>query len=358
MNLKGALKRRHQSWLPLITSNLIMLAFAGSLYAESWTVILTATNGDSTKEVFFGFAQNATDDYDVDYDVALPPPSPEKTPLSMSFANELTPLEKDIRGPATSDKKMITWTLNIDSDAEVKILWDTKSLPAGWILTIEKVDMRMVGEMLFDQGRDTLTITAAPYDFTTTYDVTLQEGINFISIPLDPSWDETPWRLSQFLDFIGPSATMIIGYDQASKKFDAYMPHFPETSPLNTVAQGGKGYIVIMKTPANVTFTGSAWNGKISLTTGINVISVPLNPGVEWRLSDLMNFIGEEATMVISYNKTSEKFAAYMPHFPKTSPLNTLVRGGKGYIVMMKRPTDVVFTGTAWENTTAASKGE
>ena len=151
---------------------------------------------------------------------------------------------------------------------------------------------------------------------------------------------------------------MIIGYDQISTKFGAYMPYFPETSPLNTLIQGGKGYIVIMKAPTTVTFTGRAWDGKMSLTAGINVISVPLNPGVEWRLSDVMSFIGEDATMVISYDQTSEKFATYMPHFPETSPLNTLVRGGEGYIVMMKRPADVVFTGTAWQNTTAASAGE
>lgn len=356
---KGALKRRNQSWLTLITFNLIMLVSADSLSAEIWTVILTAKSGDSAVEVSFGVVQDATDDYDVDYDVGIPPPSPEKAPLSMSFANELTPLEKDIRGPVTSGEKMITWTLNIDSDAPGKLIWDPKRLPAEYSLNIEKIDMRMDGEISFNRGRNTLTITAVLSDFA-TYNLTLQEGINFISVPLNPSWgsDETPWRLSQLIDFIGPGATMIIGYDQTSQNFGAYMPHFPETSPFNTVVQGGKGYIVIMNAPANVTLTGSAWDGKISLTAGINVISVPLNPGVEWRLSDLMSFIGEDATMVISYNKDLQKFSAYMPNFPKTSILNTVVRGGEGYIVIMKRPADVVFTGTAWENTTAASEGE
>jgi hypothetical protein len=126
------------------------------------------------------------------------------------------------------------------------------------------------------------------------------------------------------------------------------MPHFPHTSPVNTVVQGGEGYIVVMREPVSVTFTGTPWAGKVSLGAGLNLISVPLKPSVEWRLSDLMSFIGKEATMVISYDKVEKTFFTYMPHFPHTSPVNTVVQCGEGYIVMMKAPADVVFTGTRW----------
>ena len=190
------------------------------------------------------------------------------------------------------------------------------------------------------------------------FQLSLQEGINLISVPLDPSGvpDGKPWRLSELIDFIGSDAKMIIRYDKDDKKFVTYMPNFPKTSPANTVVQGGEGYIVVMSEPASVTFMGTTWDGKISLTAGINVISVPLNPSAEeWRLSDLMSFIGKDATIVISYDKVSKKFVNHMPTFPKTSPSNTVVQGGEGYIVMMKAPADVVFTGTAWENTITAS---
>ena len=159
-------KRSNQCWMTLITFSL-MLVFAVSLYAESCTVILTAESGDSIVEVSFGVVKDATDDYDVDYDVGLPPPSPEHIPLTVSFENELTPFETDIRGSITSSQKIITWTLNIDSDAQGRLSWDTKELPTGWSLTIKKVDiiakidMRTVGEMSFDQGHSTMTITAA-----------------------------------------------------------------------------------------------------------------------------------------------------------------------------------------------------
>jgi len=347
---KKLLNHRNQRWLTLITFSLIMLVFAASLYAESWTFVLTAESGDSKKKVSFGVAKDATDDYDVEYDVALPPPSPEHTPLTVSFENELTPLETDIRGPVTSGQK-ITWTLNINSDAQSRFRWDTNELPTEWGLTIEGVDMRTVREMSFDQGRSTITITAASWDVTRTYyNIALQEGINLISVPLDPSGEQDgkPWRLSNLIDFIGADATMIIVYDKDAKKFVTYMPHFPPTSRANTVVQGGDGYIIMMKAPATVTFTGKAWDGEVSLAAGINLISVPLNPLVEWRLSDLLSFIGKNAKMVISYDKASKKFVTYMPHFPENSPLNTVVQGGDGYIVMMSAPMNVIFTGTVW----------
>jgi len=58
--------------------------------------------------------------------------------------------------------------------------------------------------------------------------------------------------------------------------------------------------------------------------------------------------------MIIRYDKAEKKFLTHMPTFPKTSPSNTVVQGGEGYIVRMKAPANVAFKGTAWENTTAA----
>ena len=258
---KKLLNHRNQLWLTLITFSLIMLVFATSLYAESWTFVLTAESGDSKKKVSFGVAKDATDDYDAEYDVALPPPSPEHTPLTVSFENELTPLETDIRGPVTSGQK-ITWTLNINSDAQSRFRWDTNELPTEWSFTIEGVDMRTTGEVSFGQGHSTMTITAALWNVTSTYyNIALQEGINLISVPLNPSGekDGKPWRLSNLIDFIGSDATMIIVYDKSAKKFVTYMPHFSENSPLNTVVRGGEGYIVMMSAPMDVIFTGTVW---------------------------------------------------------------------------------------------------
>ncbi|MBC8231391.1 hypothetical protein H8E77_17705, partial [bacterium] len=43
---------------------------------------------------------------------------------------------------------------------------------------------------------------------------------------------------------------------------------------------------------------------SIDLVPGINLISVPLHSDEEWRMSDLLAFIGPEALQVIYYDTT------------------------------------------------------
>ena len=131
------------------------------MHARKRDSIKSLECGDSEAVVTFGVAKDATDDYDVGYDVGLPPASPDPAPITVSFDNELTPFETDIRGPVTNSQKNITWMLNIDSDAQGRLFWNAQALPTGWNLTIEEIDMRMVGEMSFDQGSSTMTIIAA-----------------------------------------------------------------------------------------------------------------------------------------------------------------------------------------------------
>jgi len=175
--------------------------------------------------------------------------------------------------------------------------------------------------------------------------VNLVAGLNMFSVPLN---DARISRLSDLANFIGDEVTMIISYDTAAKKFVTYMPTFPEASPANVLVKGGVGYIMMMKKAKDVTFQGLPWISDISLSVGINLISIPVNPG-SWRLSDLANFIGTEVTMIISYDTTTKKFVTYMPTFPEASPANVVVRGGVGYIVMMKKAKDVTFIGEVWD---------
>jgi len=154
-------------------------------------------------------------------------------------------------------------------------------------------------------------------------------------------------RLSDLASLIGPEVMMIISYDTAAKKFVTHMFNTPSTSPTNVAVKGGVGYIVMMKAAKSVTFQGLAWSGDISLSVGLNLISIPVNPG-PWRLSDLVNFIGPEVMMIISYDTVAKKFVSHMSNTPPTSPTNVAIKGGVGYIVMMKAAKSVTFTGEAW----------
>jgi len=82
---------------------------------------------------------------------------------------------------------------------------------------------------------------------------------------------------------------------------------------------------------------------------GVNMIAVPLDPGDTWRMSDLLEHIGPEATMIIWYDKSDEKFKTFMPSFREDSPNNTAVKGGEGYILVMTDSKKVTYKGEAWQ---------
>jgi len=90
---------------------------------------------------------------------------------------------------------------------------------------------------------------------------------------------------------------------------------------------------------------------KTHLYEGLNMISVPLDPGENWRLSDLIDFIGKDnVTLIIWYNTQTRKFTAHLPRFPLDSPTNSFINGDQGYIVNVLQPVDVIFTGSGWSN--------
>jgi hypothetical protein len=186
------------------------------------------------------------------------------------------------------------------------------------------------------------------------YSVHLVEGINLISVPLD---DARISKLNDLADVLGgtDAVTMIISYDTQNQQFLTYRPTFPVTSLTNVAVVGGAGYIVVMKTPQNVNFEGLAWPGDVSLTSGINLIAVPVNDARISKLSDLSELIGTDLTMVISYDTKAKKFVTFMPTFPLESPANVAVAGGTGYIVVMKAPKSIGFEGESWASVPAGT---
>jgi len=88
---------------------------------------------------------------------------------------------------------------------------------------------------------------------------------------------------------------------------------------------------------------------SMALIPGINLISVPLDPDDEWRMSDLLAFIGPEALQVIYYDTANSQFRSYLPSYDVDAPLNALVRGGEGYILVMSALKAITFEGNAWQ---------
>jgi hypothetical protein len=234
------------------------------------------------------------------------------------------------------------------SGAIIKIAFEVNAAATSGstsLLTLEPVS-------LYNEAADIIPVTTQNGTFTveampkigSVATVDLVTGINMFAAPLN---DPRVARLSDLISLIGPEVTMIISYDTVAKKFVSHLATFPETSPTNVAIRGSAAYIVMMTAAKSVTFQGLPWSGETSLSTGINLIAIPVNPG-PWRLSDLAKFIGPQVAMIISYDTVAKKFVSHLATFPDNSPTNVEVKGGVGYIVMMTAAKNVTFTGESW----------
>jgi len=87
----------------------------------------------------------------------------------------------------------------------------------------------------------------------------------------------------------------------------------------------------------------------IELNQGANLISVPLKPTNDWRLSDLAAHIGAGVISIVTYNREEDRASCYLPSFTDGDPSNAPVNGSASYIVIMEEGKSVTFHGTAWE---------
>lgn len=86
------------------------------------------------------------------------------------------------------------------------------------------------------------------------FDITLEPGLNMISIPLMPAEQYTAKSLAAMLE-----ATLVIRLDVATQRFIAYTT-LDEGDGFGI--DGGMGYIVNTPTAGMVKFTGTAWNNQ------------------------------------------------------------------------------------------------
>ena len=178
----------------------------------------------------------------------------------------------------------------------------------------------------------------------------LSKGINFVSVPLK---DKRITRLSDFANLMGQEkVSMVIYYDDESR-FSAWFPANPSINNVDVL--GDRSYLVIMKEETSVTLEGMAWEGKVALDKGINLSAVPVNILNIERLSDLAAFIGlDRMTLIIYYDEMQKKFVFWSPSHGADLPTDIEIKGGIGYMLMMKEEVEqLIFVGEAWENTFA-----
>ena len=102
-------------------------------------------------------------------------------------------------------------------------------------------------------------------DFSNVYSVSFPSGLNMLSVPLKPATPMTARSLAEMID-----ATTVIALDEMRQEFVGWTPDAPDDGfPV----EGGKGYIVNLLQPQQVTFVGAAWTNQPQVAAAPGVTS-------------------------------------------------------------------------------------
>ncbi|MBI1922682.1 hypothetical protein HYR99_00380, partial [Candidatus Poribacteria bacterium] len=87
---------------------------------------------------------------------------------------------------------------------------------------------------------------------------------------------------------------------------------------------------------------------NLTLEKGLNMVSLPVRPDTSYTAQTLIDKLN--ATVLTKFDATRQKFIPYLPGISNDFP----IEGGAGYIVNVTEGKTVPFTGTVWDNTSAA----
>jgi len=169
------------------------------------------------------------------------------------------------------------------------------------------------------------------------FDVTLEPGLNMISLPLMPEEPYTAKSLAAMLE-----ATLVIRLDVAAQRFIAYTT-LDEGAGFSI--NGGKGYIVNTPAGGMVTFTGTAWNDQLEMmedipaeNTGDSIIDGP-NPPAPPPAEELDADDNAPAAPTLSTHKNTWAFVV-------TSNISDMQTGANYMLVAENLRTGTIATET------------
>ena len=105
------------------------------------------------------------------------------------------------------------------------------------------------------------------------------------------------------------------------------------------------GFIARLSTEEVSTAFSNAYT--VTLSKGLNMLSVPLDPWTQMTAKSLVGLTG--ATTIITLDAVNQQFVAWTPGAPDDG---FYIEGGKGYIVNVPATRNFAFVGTAWTNPT------
>ena len=85
----------------------------------------------------------------------------------------------------------------------------------------------------------------------------------------------------------------------------------------------------------------------MALTSGYNMIGVPVNDSSVSTASTLATKIGTGCTEVVRWDGNTQSYISHIPGLPLN---NFAITGGQGYFVNVNSPVDVSFEGVTWKD--------
>jgi len=169
------------------------------------------------------------------------------------------------------------------------------------------------------------------------YTITLDQGVNLVALPLEPS---VPYSASSLAAFLG--ASQIIAYDAESEMFETFIPEHSSGDGFDILP--GTGYIVQATDSRTVTFEGLTLPGQATMSSGMNFTSLPREPAEALHARDYCTLI--DSDMLIRYLFSQSRFDAFIPDFHSGDGFEII--GACGYLAFCRSDTTVSFEGPGW----------
>jgi len=211
---------------------------------------------------------------------------------------------------------------DIDNHHWGNVTWDTSGLaPGAYTITVNASIPEDAHPEDNERTREVVLERPKP---PPTIKLSLLEGWNFISVPLNVS----DWSVPAVLSSIEGKYTMIWTYNASTKSSQIYMPGYEEFKEL----EPGRAYLIQMSEDATLEIEGTLLKRNISLLKGWNTFGVPY--GLEnYSLPDILDEHGlkNKYTMIWTYNASTKSSQIYMPGYEEFKELTP----GRGYLIEM-----------------------
>ncbi|MFH1276958.1 MAG: CARDB domain-containing protein [Candidatus Eisenbacteria bacterium] len=237
-----------------------------------------------------------------------------------SFGGDLVGVVQIATGLAAGQQKQIsvTWTpRRVLGDQVIHIIADPDSL-------IEEEDEA--------NNSRVLTLPIDPRTYTAHY----SDGVNLVSLPLEPADSLFAADLTQIL-----GASMVVRLDSTGN-FEPFIPAILEGEGF--VVEPPNGYIAEVSGSPSVTFEGMTNLADVTIRGELNFLGLPLDPETTYTARAWCEATG--AGRLVRYDPAEARFEAFIPGFHETDGYE--LHGAEGYLAVADAETTVTFPGVGW----------